>query len=556
MDRVPNEILGQICLYLQGPEHGPCRDLSSLSWVKWICYNAAAPILYRKLTLKFWDMESLLHRDRSWAPLKSLIAYLDYLEQLDFITTNEFTSDLQQAISYYHPNCRVNITWRQAVGYSVLGTETRKQLNHRETWSDYEFDINVLQLPGLHSLAVTLIDSKRLSAGREDLDEMLPFLVTAPGLKHLDLQGQIDHLGFPLARLRGKWQGLIDARPPSQISQLESIIISGSGPREDILFKLAAAGNLSNLRTAVLAKVYEPENLAKVAKLFPNLERLFIEPNPRRRRWIHLKADHDDSIAAIRAFRPLKYLCLHSLRKVENFHRIVEQHGPSLKGLIIEPSGPAHSQYPRLEVSDIVQLATCCPNLEELRLQVQRSVGSQAECELYKALGGFFNLDSLVLDLQFDARIEPARRHLDMEDPTALRTTFMNAARDEKLALGIWAMIKLNKASRLQYLRVVPFGNERFPGEESYLLYCFARSFLVTRYNFQNPASPSVEEIGTRAREIARERTESSVYSDEIDELSLPERLTLLLHDIWPQVPEPCDWRSCWTSFPFETDTT
>jgi hypothetical protein len=328
---------------------------------------------------------------------------------------------------------------------------------------------------------------------------------------------------------------LIDARPPTQISQLESITISGGGPREDILFKLAAVGDLSNLRTLVLADVYDPVNLLKIAGLFPNLERLFIDPNPTGRPWMHLKTDHDDSIAAIRAFRPLKYLCLHSLRSIENLHRIVEQHGQSLKGLIIAPSGLARSQYPRIDVSDIVQLATYCPNLEELRLQIKRSMGSQAECELYKALGKFSNLHSLVLDLHFDARLEPARRHLDTEDLTVLRKTFINAATDEKLALGIWNMIKTNKASRLQY-RVVPFGNETFSREESYLLDCFARSFLVTRYNFQNPGSPSVEEIGKRAREIRREKRESVVYSDEDEELRLPERLPLLLHDIWPHV--------------------
>jgi hypothetical protein len=497
-----------------------------------------------------------LYRDRSWTPVESLIARLDHLEQLDFITNNEFTSDLEQVISHHHPNCRVNITWRQAVGYSVLDTEARKQLCRHKIWSNYEFDINVLQLPGLHTLAVNLIYSESRSAGREDLDEMLPFLVTAPGLKHLDLQGQIDNPGFPLARLREKWQDLIDARPPTQISQLESITISGIGPDENILFKLAAVGNLSNLRSLALGRVRDPVNLIKVAGLLPNLERLFINPNPTGRRWMYLKSDHDDSIAAIRAFRPLKYLCLHSLRSVENLHRIVEQHGPSLKGLIVEPSGLAQSQYPRLDVSDIVQLATYCPNLKELRLQIKRSIASQAECELYKALREFSNLHSLVLDLHFDARLEPARRHLDTEDLTVLRKTFINAATDEKLALAIWNMIKTDKFSRLEYLRVVPFGNGTFSREESYLLDNFARSFLVTRYNLQNPGSPSVEEIGKRAREIQREKRESVVNSDEDEEFRLPERLTLLLHDIWPQVPEGSDWSSCWTSLPLEADTT
>jgi hypothetical protein len=90
------------------------------------------------------------------------------------------------------------------VGYSVLDTEARKQLCRHDIWSNYEFDIDVLQLLGLHTLAGNLIYSRSRSAGREGLDEMLPFFVTAPGLKHLDLQGQIDNPGFPLTRLRGK----------------------------------------------------------------------------------------------------------------------------------------------------------------------------------------------------------------------------------------------------------------------------------------------------------------------------------------------------------------
>lgn len=150
----------------------------------------------------------------------------------------------------------------------------------------------------------------------------------------------------------------------------------------------------------------------KIARLFPNLERLFIQPNPKGRRWMRLKTDH------IRAFPPWKYLCLCKLRNAGKLLRIVEQHGSSLMGLIVEPSGRAQSEYPRLEVSDIVQLATCGPNVEELRLQIKRSMGSQAECELYKAPGKFTNFHSLVLDLDYDARPEPALRHVDTSDST------------------------------------------------------------------------------------------------------------------------------------------
>ncbi|KAJ5131608.1 hypothetical protein N7448_005766 [Penicillium atrosanguineum] len=100
---------------------------------------------------------------------------------------------------------------------------------------------------------------------------MLSFLVTAPGLKHLDIKGQIDNSGFPLARLKEEWQGPINACPHKQTSQLIY---------KDILFKLAAIGDLSNRRILSFEDTCDPVNLVKIAGLFPDLARLFIDPNP------------------------------------------------------------------------------------------------------------------------------------------------------------------------------------------------------------------------------------------------------------------------------------
>ncbi|KAJ5547268.1 hypothetical protein N7494_004853 [Penicillium frequentans] len=639
MDHLPNEVLEQICLYLQDPHYGSRRDLSSFSRVNRVCYTTAAPMLYRHLTLKFWDMQSLqaavsevtenaggrhfmryarrlcilcltktlrteeeepfqwklepwatnlityrgpatrnsflehylyscnqhpdmpilvnntksIRRDRSWESIESLIASLHRLEQLDFITGNEFTSGLERAVSRHHPNCRVNLsTGKQEVAFSVLDTDARQDLAPHHNWCNHEFSIDVLQLPGLHTLAVSLVRNEIQSTGSEDLDDMLPFLVTAPGLRHLILQDETNSHGIPLTRLREKWQSLLDARPLTNPSRLESITLPQAGICENILIKLAAIGDLSNLRSLQIGRVYDPINLVNIAKLFPNLERLFIDPNPKGRPGMHLQSDHDDSIAAIIAFEPLNYLHIDGLRSAENLHRIVERHGPTLKGLIITPSTIGLSRYPRLDVFGIFQLAKLCPNLEELRLQIKRLMGSKEECELYKALGQFSTIHSLVLDLHFDARPRPSLFHVDTEDLTVLRKTLINAAMDEKLALGIWNMINTNGSSRLQYLRVVPFGTYNFSTPETYLLDCFAKSYLVTRYNFHSPGSPSIKEIGKRAREI---RHYKSIYSKE-ETFRLPERLTLLLHDIWPEVPRGGDWWSCWRSFPLEQDPT
>ncbi|KAJ6103705.1 hypothetical protein N7486_003927 [Penicillium sp. IBT 16267x] len=497
------------------------------------------------------NYSSSISRDRNWESIEILIAGLNRLKQLDFIIGNEFTSGLAQAVSRHHPNCRVNLsTRRQEVAYSVLDTDVRHKLVPYHNWGRHEFDIDVLQLPGLYTLAVSLVRNKSQSKACEDLDEMLPFLVTAPGLRHLILRGETGSHGFPLAQLREKWQSLLDARPPTRLFKVEAITIPRLGPRENILFKLAAVGDISNLRSLEIERVFDPTGLLDIAKLFPKLERLFIQPNPTGLPWKHLKSDHDDSIAAIRAFAPLKYLHIYGLRSVENLHRIIERHGPTLKGLILANPTVGRRQCLRLDVSGILQLAKLCPNLEELRLQIKRSMGSKEECELYKALGQFPTLHSLVLDLDFDARPRLPWRHFDREDLTILRKALINAATDKKLALGIWNMINTNESSRLKYLRIAPFGTYMFSDPETFLLDCFSQSYLVTRYNFHNPGLPSIEEIGKRARE---RRHHERIYSDE-GTFSLPERLTVLLHEIWPEVPQASDWWSCWSSFPLELD--
>ncbi|KAJ5449961.1 uncharacterized protein N7458_006410 [Penicillium daleae] len=142
-------------------------------------------------------------------------------------------------------------------------------------------------------------------------------------------------------------------------------------------------------------------------------------------------------------------------------------------------------------------------------------------------------IKSLVLDLYYNARPELAKRYVDTQDLTALRKTFIYAATDEKLALG--------------YLRIVPFRNRGFPRGEIYALDYFSRSILVTRYNFKEPGSLNVERVGKRAREIRR---------NQFGSVRLPERLRLLLHDIWPQVSERSNWWSWWTSYPLEAEST
>ncbi|KAJ5118658.1 hypothetical protein N7526_010295, partial [Penicillium atrosanguineum] len=320
---------------------------------------------------------------------------------------------------------------------------------------------------------------------------MMPFLFTGPGLKHLCLEPHesVDPAGMDL--LKATWQSLIDTNEPKAISQLESVTVPSNRPEGSLLFKLATAGNLSQLRTLEIGC-----RIVNIAGLFPNLKRLFLDLNTRNPRTSTIKTDIEESITGILAFRSLEYLYIRGLRIVEGLDRIIQHHDPSLRGLALVPD--RLHEYPRLHLSELLEMAIRCPNLEELRLQIRRSMGNQAECEIYKALSTLPNLQRLFLDLDFDARPKlPALGSHKTEDLDALRQTFINAAMDQSLALQIWSMIR-NKSSRLKDLRLFPFGNQRFSAEECYLLNCFARSYLLTYYNLENPGVPVMEQIGKR----------------------------------------------------------
>ncbi|CAI7654291.1 unnamed protein product [Penicillium discolor] len=406
---------------------------------------------------------------------------------------------------------------------------------------DWGIDVNLLRLEGLHTLLVQIPRKSDHESGWIELDEMLPFLVLAPNLKHLLLQRDFTAHKFPITTLKQEWRNFASTTRPVPKSSLHSISIGQLGPREDILLRLADIVDLSQLRSLKLHELFDAAILAQVAALFLNLKRLFISTNGQGWRYPDVNADHNIGIAAIRTFNPLKYLHLCGIRSVSSLNEIIQHHGPSLKGLIVEPSTGVRARigtrdsgykYPELDAFGISHLAKSCPQLEELRLPIKRSMGSQDECDMYKALGNFSNLHSLVLDLHFDPRPRPVDRMQEIET-SILKMIFVNAAMDEKLALQIWHLISSNQASGcLQNLRVVPFGLEFLPNDEHRLLDWFSRSFLITRYNFQNVGVPTIREIGKREREIISEsRFQGS------DERCVPERLVQVLSNVWPSEP-------------------
>ncbi|KAI9371141.1 hypothetical protein BJX61DRAFT_512463 [Aspergillus egyptiacus] len=391
---------------------------------------------------------------------------------------------------------------------------------------------------------------------------MFPFLFAAPRLKHLILQQDLSPpKSLPLSVIKDEWRSLAAAQKPTPVASLESLTVTL--PRESAVLNLAKSINLSCLRSLDIMQYYNPDLLAEIATLFPKLERLYIPPNSgrridpvtRQRRHANHFADDDDGIAAVQCFVPLKYLWLRALRSPSGLLRVLEKHGPSLKGLILEPGHQARSsddgghKYPEVNATEVERLCELCPNLQELRLPIKRSQGNSEECEIYKALGGLPNLRTLVLDLHFEPRPRPLR-HMPSVDLAITRDALINAAMDETLARAIWDLIATNQTThRLQDLRLVPFGLHYFPHDEQYLLSHFSRSYLLRRYN--GHGSLRIEEIGKQAWTVWRAEYLPGGVDEE--QYRLPERLDSLLHELWPAGPGPDGWLSGWTSFPLQT---
>ncbi|KAL4914840.1 hypothetical protein BDW62DRAFT_135929 [Aspergillus aurantiobrunneus] len=465
-----------------------------------------------------------------WEPLASLISRLHHLEAVDFYAKNQFPKALQQAV-LRHPHCQLNIGWPQVLGHHAPAED---HIN-----IDENSNLSLLRLAGLHTMAVNLTWGYSKTPAWVNVNDMLPFVFVAPNLKNLSL---IDYAASsdigPWTKFNDKWRELAATFDRTAVPALDSLSLCG--PHESVILRLAEAVDISRLLSLEMENYVDVALLRQIATLFPALERLFINPDPSG--WRELYDDHEDAITAIKTFPPLKFLCLRGLRNPSGLMKLLEHHGKSLKGLILEVINDRQDMgyvYPEFTASDISRMAGSCPLLQELQLPIKRSQGNRSECEIYKALGSFLSMHSLVLDLHFDPRRRPIQS-TNVSDPSTMREVFTNAATDEKLACSIWNLTATNQASgHLKNLRLIPFGSRYFRLPESYILRKFARQILISRSPLR------VQEIGKEARETWREvRTAESSRG--------PSWIERLLCDIWPSRPGETGWLSDWQSFPLD----
>ncbi|PKX93696.1 uncharacterized protein P174DRAFT_405823 [Aspergillus novofumigatus IBT 16806] len=486
--------------------------------------------------LRFLNLSVDYYSEKEWQPLVSLIARLEHLEELNYAAHNMFPAPVHQFICQYHPKCRVNIWFFQDLSIDVPG-RGMPDPGYRASMDD-PFEISILQSPGLHTFAVNYFTAYHPSGGQGfvHLDELLPFVCMGQNLKRLTIQAIIAPNDGSIMKIKQEWKDFSADFKPVPAACLDSLSLhfgSGRGPLEEILLKLGNLIDLSRLRSLDMSIHSSPSLLAQAASLFHSLERLFVTMDPWAKPNEDVNADDEEMVAAVRAFAPVRFLCLRGLRSTSSLDHILQHHGTSLQGLAIEASEEERLymwgyKYPVLDSQHISQLVGCCPSLQELRLQIKRRGGSPQECNIYRAIGQFTQLHTLILDLHCDPRQSPIGP--EIASTTCLRETLINAATDESLAMSIWDLIAASQPSkRLRKLRIIPFGANFYSREEKHVIRPLSRSFLLTRPDFCCQTKPDVREIGKEAWELWRE---DDIFQD--GRLHIPQQVYDLLNEIWP----------------------
>lgn len=257
--------------------------------------------------------------------------------------------------------------------------------------------------------------------------------------------------------------------------------------------------DLSQVRSLDIDATQHPMVMKQAFSSLVNLETLFINVYPCPQMT---PASFMDVVKSIfHTLPPLKYLCVRALREVSLLDDIATRHGQSLRGLMIEPVSRSITVgqerdsrgylYPRCCHVDVEHLAESFPHLRELRIPIQRSKGDHRECQIYRALGNFSELRSLILDLGCNPPQTPDARQ-NVYDIYALKDALVNAAVDKSLARAIWDVVfSSQETGHLQNLRCGPFGGDLFGREACYVFQQRARSFIPCRATWISSRRPS-----------------------------------------------------------------
>lgn len=521
---------------------------------------------WRTPSLDETEPEPLHYKEKNWQPLLELLSTLNRVEILNYAVENNFPRCLLQALHQYHPTCQLNIWSYQNIALDRPGLGN-VQYSVLPQYLD-PFEIDLVRSPCLHAIKVIY---HRGYAREFDMtvsqDAIISLLMRAPNLRHLQVRSIFG--GRSIVRSNEEWDRFLASFEPTTTTsaRLLTFCCNGEFGNEPIVAKWEGYFDFSNLRALDIGCIKSVSDVAKLFSRLQKLERLFINLADPIKPGLEppICFQEADFRSMFSSLNPLKYLRISALCDKSAIGAVLEYHGKSLRGLILEPDrgwydeGRHHHSYPSLGAEDILTISKEAPCIRDLRLTVERSKGDHDERLFYEALGMFPSLQNLTLDLHCKPRPSDLGHGATLKDGASwskhrarLETAFINAAMDETLAKEIWNVIySKQQKEKLQSLRIVPIGWDVFSHRaEQNIVFHLSRPFLLWKSGPEFDLK--VVELGHDERELQVEIETINAYEPDMTRLP-PKRLQRLIRSLWGfSESQMDDWRLHWKSFPLD----
>ncbi|KAL6231711.1 hypothetical protein BDW75DRAFT_247745 [Aspergillus navahoensis] len=338
----------------------------------------------------------------AWAPMAKLLAKLSGLRHFVYACERRFPECLYEILQLRSPQCKLHI---KAFDPPCLDREETERENE-EGGEDDEEDEGDEDDDFIDQYEYALEAARLMARGLAPNLKQVHVVDSGPGFKYRPMNRDISK------------QGRISRK---QVSQ-------------DLHKKDLALGQLEGLGL-------DPANLTRFAHLSDQAAGAFIASLP-----------------------PLESIHLTGPFFKESFKAVLNRHGSSLKKLTLYPT--ATSRIPPIDQflitsTEIRKIQEHCPNVHDVRLQVERTLDDQKEQDIYRALGQLPRLRHLSLQLDVWNAVELGRTDkAALGQPCYAQYIFVNVALDVKLARGIFDQIASN--SPIESLELMP-GTEYSP---------------------------------------------------------------------------------------------
>ncbi|KAL5001537.1 hypothetical protein BDV10DRAFT_182439 [Aspergillus recurvatus] len=497
--------------------------------------------------------------ENAWAPMAKLLAKLTGLRDFVYACERRFPERLYEILQLRTPQCKLHI---KAFDPPCLDREEteREDEEGREDNEDEDddaidkYEYALVTSPGLSTVVVPVAHDDIYRCYNEEAARLMAKGL-APNLKQLHVVDSGPGFKYrPMNRDASK-QGLVPRKQVSQdlhkknlaLGQLEGLSLDPANLTRYDLWKETV--DFTHLCGLQLWRVQMDTLEAAATCDFSSLKTLALGLFPRRRNPSQAHLSDQAAGAFIASLPPLESIHVTGPFFNESFEAVLNHHGGSLRKLSLYPTET--SRIPPIDQffitsTEIREIQKHCPNVHDLRLQVERTLGDQEEQDIYRALGQVPRLRHLSLQLDVWNAVE-----LGDTDKIALGQScysqhiFINVALDAELAREIFNMIASN--SPIESLELMP-GTEYVWGDLVDILEIMRRHWRCSKVlTAPEDSKVIVEELGEKSRKRR---------------LELNDHVELGMHasafrQLWPsKTGDLRGWKDGWHSFPLRRTPT